>query len=131
MIDFLLKFHCSFFELKEFLSKIFDCSSEKILIFDIDEFNSLVEELNDSEIVCICVVVEVRGDASQLLQLYRCPLPTSVISGKIISYAQKNKVQCYIPSDSVDTWIYVDTDALKFVRQIESEEEDIFSFKVI
>lgn len=131
MIDFLLKWYLSLDQLKQFICNIFDCTEERILIFNLDEFNSLVGVLDDSELVCICVFSEAQGDASQMLQLYRCRVPTSIISEKIISTAWKNKVQCYIPSDCGNTWIYVDTDAVKIVQQLDSEEDDFFSFAVI
>ncbi|NIA01025.1 hypothetical protein [Massilia sp. CCM 8734] len=106
--DFLLKWYFSPDQLKQFLCKIFDCPAEKILVFNLDEFNSLVEVLDYPELVCICVYTEVQGDVSQLLRLYRRRLPTSIISEKIISAALTNKVQCYIPEDCGNTWIYVE-----------------------
>ncbi|MDQ1816069.1 hypothetical protein RBA41_22485 [Massilia sp. CCM 9210] len=84
MIDFLLGYPHSSLEIKNFLSQIFDCSIERIEVFDIDEFNSLTEELDDFALDCVCVCIPVKGDASQMLQVYKYKLADSVVVGRII-----------------------------------------------
>lgn len=132
MIDILLQRQLSLAQINNFLSDVFLCSVDRVKVFDIDEFNSLTEVLEDSALDCICVVLPVRGDVSQLLQLYRYRMDSSEVVSRIFSTAQEGGIRCYIPSDSSDVWIYVgDGSSKKYYRQLESDEEDCFSFQLI
>jgi len=129
MIDFLLVDQLRPPQIIDFLSKIFDCSVERVKIFGIDEFNSLTEELNDSVLDCICVFSFVQGNASQLLQLYRYKITDSDVVKRATDVALSNKIRCYIPCDSFDGWVYVgEGDIPKHVRQIENDQENCFYF---
>jgi hypothetical protein len=132
MIDLLLVDQHSPSQLSDFLSEIFDCSIERIRIFGIDEFNSLTEELDVSTLDCVCVSSLVRGDGSQLLQLYRYRITDSDVIKRTIDVALKNRIRCYIPHDSLDGWIYIgEDDTSKHVRQMECDQDDCFLFQLI
>lgn len=132
MIDLLLVDQHSSSQLSDFLSEIFDCVINRIRIFEIDKFNSLTEELDVSTLDCVCAYSLVRGDASQLLQLYRYRITDSDVIRRTIDVALKNSIRCYIPHDSLDSWIYVgEDDTPKHVRQIECDQGDCFLFQLI
>jgi hypothetical protein len=130
MMDILLEQQHSVSQIQNFLSAIFECPIERVKIFDADAFNSLNEELDELLFDCICVIFPVRGDAAQLLQLYRYKLGDSDVLRKSIEMALHNKIHCYIPNESANGWIYVgDSDTPKQAQSIESDEQDYFSFK--
>jgi hypothetical protein len=132
MMDILLVQHCPVPQIRAFLSAVFDCSTERVKIFSLDEFNSLSEELNDLSFDCVCVFSPVRGDVAQLLQLYRYKTSNSDAVKRIVDIALHNKVHCYVPSDSLSGWIYMgDGESPERAQQIECEEEDNFLFKLI
>jgi hypothetical protein len=131
MMDLLLAQQYSVSKIRSFLSEVFDCSVERVKIFSVEAFNSLDEELEDFSFDCVCVLSSVRGDVAQLLQLYRYKLSDSDALRRTVDIALQNKVHCYVPSDSLDGWIYVgDGDVPKYARQIECDEDDCFIFKL-
>ncbi|WP_426305834.1 hypothetical protein ACN9MJ_00440 [Acidovorax facilis] len=130
MMDILLVQQHSVSQIQNLLSAIFECPVERVKIFDADAFNALNEELDELLFDCICVIFPVRGDAAQLLQLYRYKLDESDVLRKSIEIALRDKIHCYIPNESMDGWIYVrDGETPKQVQSIESDEQDYFSFK--
>lgn len=131
MMDLLLVKHYSVSQIQSFLSEVFDCSVERVKIFSVEAFNSVDEELDDSSFDCVCVLSPVRGDVAQLLQLYRYKLSDSDALRRTVDIALQRKVHCYLPSDSLDGWIYVsDGDAPKYAQQIECDEDNCFVFKL-
>ncbi|WP_143086086.1 hypothetical protein [Formivibrio citricus] len=131
MIDILLVDQCALSLLGDFVSDIFGCSIDMVKVFEVDEFNSLNEELDASVLDCVCVYCPVRGGASQLLQLYRYKLSDAEVLKRIVGAALKNGIRCYIPCDSFDGWIYVGEGGIKKrVRQVECDD-DCFLFKPI
>lgn len=59
-------------EVKVILSGLFRCTSDKILVLPLEEFNEIILLKQDfDEIVCLCAYIETNGDAALLLQLYR------------------------------------------------------------
>jgi hypothetical protein len=132
MMDILFGHQYPLVQLYDFLSEVIGCSVDRIRIFSIDEFNSLIEELDCSVLDCVCVFSLVRGDCSQMLQLYRYKATNEDIVRRIIDVAFKKNMRCYIPSDSFDGWVYVGHDgAPKHVLQMECDEEDCYLFKLI
>jgi hypothetical protein len=131
MIDILLVNQQSPVKIKKFLSLVFDCPAEKIKILELDEFNSLTEELDKSALDCVCVHSRVRGDVSQLLQLYSYKIPNSDVIKKIIDIAFESSVPCYIPDDSLDGWTYAgDEHVPRHAHQLECDEDDCFLFRL-
>ena len=131
-MDFLLVHQHSISQIQLFLAEVFDCLSERIRIFSVEEINSLNEELDDSSLDCVCILSSVRGDASQLLQLYRYKIGGPDALTRIVDIALKNRISCYVPSNSLDGWIYVSDDfAQRRVHQITCDEEDCFLFELI
>ncbi|WP_426318428.1 hypothetical protein [Pseudoduganella sp. R-43] len=129
MIDLLLAEACTPDQLSLHLSRVFECSIERIKIFSIDEFNGLTEELDGSMLDCVCVHSRVLGDAAQLLQLYRYTVPNSDVVDRIIEIAIEQKFRCFIPVDQWDEWIYVNGQGeVTRVNQLEQDEEDCFRF---
>lgn len=132
MMDILLEHQHTLAQLYEFLSEVLDCSADRIKIFGIDEFNSLTEELDSSALDCVCVFSLVRGNGSQLLQLYRYKITDMDIFKRVVDISFKRKMHCYIPSDSLNGWIYVGDDAPpKHALQMECDEDDCYLFKLI
>lgn len=130
MIDILLVHQLSLSQIKSFLSMIFNCASDRILIFSIEEFNSLSEGLNDSSFDCLCVCSPVTGDVAQLLQLYRYKVSDLEAMKRTVEIALKVRVPCYVPSDSFDGWILAgDSDAPRRAQQIECDADDCYLFK--
>lgn len=130
MMDIMLVQQHSVSQIQNFLSAVFECSVERVKVFNADAFNALREELDELLFDCICVVFPVRGDVAQLLQLYRYKLDNAEVLKKTIEVALQNRIHCYIPNDLVDGWIYVgDGDAPQQAQSIENDEQDYFSFK--
>lgn len=132
MMDILLVQQCPVRQIRAFLAVVFHCPIERIKIFSLDEFNSLSEELDGLSFDCVCVFSPVRGDVAQLLQLYRYKISDSDAVKWFVDIALRNKVHCYLPSDSLGEWIYVgDGNNPRRAQQISCEEEDCFLFKLI
>ena len=131
MIDILLEHQYSIAQLHDFLSEVFGCSVDRVKILGIDEFNSLTEELDYSALDCICVLSLVRGDCSQLLQLYRYKTSDLNAIQRVVDIAFRRNMHCYTPSDAPNGWIYVgDDDTPKHARQIECDEDYCFLFQL-
>lgn len=132
MMDILLEYQYPLAQLYDFLSEVIGCSADRIKIFNIDEFNSLTEELDSSALDCVCVFSLVRGDGLQLLQIYRYKITDLDVVKRVVDTAFKRNMHCYIPSDSLNGWIYVGDDGtLKNAMQIECDEDDFYLFKLI
>lgn len=131
MMDLLLVHECSFTKIGELLSDVFICEKERIRVFGIDEFNSLTEELDESTLDCVCVSTPMRGDASQLLQLYRYKVVDSVAYERIVEVMTKKRIRCFIPSDTFDGWNYVgDGGEFRIAHQLECDEENCVLFEL-
>lgn len=130
MIDLLLSEVFTPDQIKLELSRVFNCLTERIKVFSIDEFNSLAEELDGSALECVCVYSSVFGEASQLLQLYRYEIPNSEVVERLVQVAIEQKIRCFIPVDQWDGWIYVNEQGEMIrVNQIEEDREDCFRFQ--
>jgi hypothetical protein len=132
MMDIFLVRQCSRSKIQSFLSKIFDCSVDRVKVLGIEEFNSLTEELDHSSFDCVCAFSSAKGDVVQLLQLYRYKVSDLEAVRRTVDIALANKIHCYLPSDSLDGWIFVgDFDVTKKVQQIQCEQDDCYLFKLI
>lgn len=132
MIDFLVKNKLSHFELLNFLSKVFDCSHQEISLITEDILNNTNHKLNTENIFCLCVYIDVHGDASTMLQIYRSKINSEKLAQKISIVAKKLKIPCYIPTDSFDNWLYIDKNSESHsVRQISFEDQNFFQFERI
>lgn len=132
MMDLLLVQQYPVSKICSFLTAVFDCSSDRIKIFSVAEFNSLNEELDDSLLDCVCVFSSIKGDVSQLLQLYKYKISDPEATTRTVDIALKNKIHCYVPDNSFDGWIYVgDSHTTRRAKQIASDEDDCFLFKLI
>jgi len=131
MMDILLEHQKSPRQISSFLAKVFECSTDKIKIYSLDEFNRLNKELDTYELDCICVFSFVQGDASQLLQLYRYKMSDSNVIQRIIGIALKNKIHLYMPNGPSDDWIYIGDTGSKHVRRMASDTDDCFYFRLI
>jgi len=133
MMDFLLVDKLSHIQIGEFVSKIFDCSIDRVKVFELDEFNSLTpEELDAFELDCVCKIMPARGDVSLILELIRYEITDDEVFNRIVETATKEKVRCYIAYDEFCDWIYAgEGDSPRHVFEIPHDEQDYFSFKPI
>jgi len=133
MMNFLLADKLSHIQIGEFVSKIFDCSIDRVKVFEMDEFHSLTpEELDNFEVDCVCKIMPVRGDASLILELIRYKITDDEVFNRIVKTATKEKVRCYIAYDDFYDWIYAgEGDSPRHVSEIPSDEDDYISFRPI
>ncbi|WP_454907449.1 hypothetical protein [Variovorax gossypii] len=127
MIDILLKNDLCEERLQEFLALVFSVEMETIMIFSIGNFSKM-GEIDFSGFNCLCVYESIEGDASKLLQLYRCKVSRDEFISDLQMACKIKNIACYVPSDSFDSWFLIDGDrSMKAVSQIESED-GIFLF---
>jgi len=132
MMDFLLADKLSRTQIGEFVSKILDYPVNRIKVLELSEFRSKVTKLNESEMDCLCLFSPIRGDASQLVQLYRYEITDDEVFNRIVETATKEKVRCYIAYDDFYDWIYAgEGDSPRHVSEIPSDEDDYISFRPI
>lgn len=132
MIELLLVDEYSTYKLGGFLSRVFDCSIDRIKFFSMEGFNSLTERLDERDFDCICVLSGVGGDCSELLQLYRYKLNRSLVVERIFALAPGGGINFYMPDEFSDDWNFFCGDGVvKRVRQVNCLEDDCFLFKII
>lgn len=132
MIDFLIKNKLSYSELLIFLSNIFECSIKNIALITEEALNDIDYKINTQDILCLCVYIDVCGDASTMLQIYRSKINDGELFEKISSTAKNSKIPCYIPIDSFDNWLYIDENSESHsARQIPHENQSFFRFENI
>lgn len=132
MIDFLIKNKLSYSELLNFLLKIFECGHQNIALITEELLNNVNHKIYTTDIFCLCVQIDVCGDASTMLQIYRSKINEEELFNKISRVAKFLKIACYIPIDSFDKWLYIDNDSEShYVRQISYENQNFFQFEKI
>lgn len=130
MIDILIVKKLSISQIEGFLSALLNCEPTKVKVFDADQFYS-VDELDYSQIDCICVYSEVCGDVAQLLQIFRYKISDNCFLQKLIVIAYRKSILCYIPSDSLNGWYYLGYTATPVIAKEIESENDCYVFKLI
>lgn len=132
MTDFLFKKKLSKEEIYYFLREVFKNNGGEIKVLHIDEFNDINSNVDVDDLHCLCVYSEIFGNASLLIQLYRYSMDENVLLHKIVDAATKLSVACYVPIDDFDGWAFVgeSTKPIKG-KQIESEDQNVFNFRII
>ncbi|HEB0655547.1 TPA: hypothetical protein RY214_002253 [Pseudomonas aeruginosa] len=129
MIDLLLKRSLSVEDIASLLFFVTGLSLGRIFVVANENFLSMKDH-DFSQCDCLCVFSHISGDASLLLQIFRCEMETEILKKKIISACLDLKIECYVPCDSFDEWIYVSEGGeINQVVQIESELEDRYLFQ--
>lgn len=123
MIDFFFKKNISTDEIIYFLSLVFECEREDILLFEIKEFNEFGYQNIDNNIVCLGVFSEVHGDASLMINIYRYIEDPAVVLKKIVNFSTKERIACYTPVDDFDGWLLSGEEECS-IRGVEIESED-------
>lgn len=130
MIDFLFVNFLFEKELHYFLSLVFGCHKDRLLIIDLENFNNSASELNVDELDCLCVFAEVKGDAKQIIQLYRYSQSNDVLLDRVRAVAKDVKVGCYIFLNFFEDWLFIDFDGNeKVVSRKCSDEDDCYLFQ--
>lgn len=133
MIDFLVKHRISNDQIMKLLSMIFDTERNNILILPLQNFSSInnMTLLNNK---CLCMTIDVRGDAAMMLQLYRYSADDDLVIKKVIHVFSKEKIACYIPKDNFTRWYFVDEfGKIHIVREINEneDEENLYYFALV
>jgi len=122
MIDVLIKEKLTDQLIHEFVSHIFNTSTERIIVTSNDDLSTL-PEIDFFDIDCFCVKSDVNGDVSLLLSLYRYELYNNSLIRCIQNACEKFRITCYIPMDSFDNWYRINGICeTKTVKELESEE---------
>lgn len=117
MIDFLLKDRLTMSEIEDFLSPLIS-SKKKLKIISLEDFYNSSYTNEELDGIYFCVVMDVYGDASLLLQLYRTG--NNNIESSIIRKAEEDGISVYIPFG--DEWLFVNDKGKKKVFCFESEK---------
>ena len=128
MIDILIKEKLTDQLINEFLSNVFNTSTNRIILTSEDDFVSMLE-MDFSEVDCLCVKNDTDGDAALLLNLYRYEREDKELIHSIQVSCNKLNITCYVPiMDIINGWYKINGIAdMKTVKQLESEDQFLFS----
>lgn len=129
MMDFLLKNKIEKNYLIFFISKALGIDVSKICIISSEEFYS-TQYIDTSIFQCLCVFSFVTGDVKMLIQLFKIKKTNKMIEKKLIREAINLKIECYIPYNEFDEWIYINKDGdLKIIKELVSSIENEYLFE--
>lgn len=129
MIDFYIKEKICPDEVKVILSGLFRCTSDKILVLPLEEFNEIILlKQGFDEMVCLCTYIETNGDAALLLQLYRYEMSDDDLLKNLVNFSRNSHFSFYFPFDDFDGWIWIQDGHTHVGKELETEKERCFLF---